>query len=94
MPGDRMSILGLHVQIYDDVANGVYKSGFATSQAAYNAAQSALFSTLDMLESQLSDGRRFLLGDKLTEADVRLLPALARFDAVYTTLFKCTRYDA
>jgi putative glutathione S-transferase len=74
--------------IYDTVNNGVYKSGFARSQAAYEHAVSALFSTLDSLESRLSH-QRWLVGDTFTEADVRLFTTLVRFDAVYVGHFKC-----
>ena len=70
------------------VNNGVYKAGLATTQAAYEDAFDALFTTLAALEERLSR-RRFLLGEQLTEADVRLFPTLVRFDAVYHTHFKC-----
>jgi putative glutathione S-transferase len=84
----RSEINALGALIYHTVNNGVYKTGFATSQAAYEEAFDALFTTLDALEQRLAR-RRFLLGDQLTEADVRLYPTLARFDAVYYTHFKC-----
>jgi glutathionyl-hydroquinone reductase len=77
--------------VYTDLNNGVYKAGFATSQGAYEAAYDALFARLDALESRLSDGRRYLMGDRLTEADVRLFTTLVRFDAVYHNHFKCNR---
>eukprot|EP00199_Chlamydomonas_sp_CCMP681_P002098 CAMPEP_0119108678 /NCGR_PEP_ID=MMETSP1180-20130426/15599_1 /TAXON_ID=3052 ORGANISM="Chlamydomonas cf sp, Strain CCMP681" /NCGR_SAMPLE_ID=MMETSP1180 /ASSEMBLY_ACC=CAM_ASM_000741 /LENGTH=403 /DNA_ID=CAMNT_0007094323 /DNA_START=93 /DNA_END=1304 /DNA_ORIENTATION=- len=81
----------LNEQIYRTVNNGVYASGFATSQQAYDGAQHALYQTLDQLEERL--GRhRFLLGDKITESDIRLLPTIARFDAVYAYTFKCTKH--
>jgi putative glutathione S-transferase len=76
--------------IYTDVNNGVYRCGFATSQQAYEAAYRALFARLDEL-SDLLAGRRFLMGDALTEADVRLFTTLVRFDAVYHNHFKCNR---
>ena len=67
--------------------NGVYRSGMATSQEAYHEAVSKIFATLDGLEQRLAD-RRYLLGDAITEADVRLWVTLARFDAVYQYHFK------
>jgi putative glutathione S-transferase len=84
----RHEIDALNAVVYDNVNNGVYKAGFATSQAAYDAAAMALFDTLDMLEDRLSD-RRYLMGERLTEADWRLFTTLVRFDAVYVTHFKC-----
>jgi putative glutathione S-transferase len=77
--------------IYTDVNNGVYRAGFATGQHAYEAAYDALFARLDVLEERLSDGRRYLMGDRLTEADVRLFTTLVRFDAVYHNHFRCNR---
>jgi len=74
--------------VYRDVNNGVYRAGFAASQEAYEAAVGALFARLDWLEARLS-GQRYLVGDRLTEADVRLYTTLARFDAVYVGHFKC-----
>ena len=74
--------------IYTDVNDGVYKAGFATTQAAYEEAFDALFARLDWLEDRLSR-RRYLVGETLTEADIRLYPTLARFDAVYVGHFKC-----
>ncbi len=76
--------------IYRQVNNGVYRCGFATSQEAYDAAFAALFAELDRLEERLTT-RRFLVGDTITEADVRLWTTLARFDAVYHGHFKCNR---
>jgi putative glutathione S-transferase len=70
------------------VNNGVYKAGFATSQAAYEEAVGPLFETLEWLDTRLAD-RRFLLGDALTEADIRLFTTLVRFDPVYVGHFKC-----
>jgi putative glutathione S-transferase len=78
-------------ELYTDVNNGVYKAGFATAQDAYEAAYDALFARLDALESRLSDGRPYLMGDRLTEADVRLFTTLVRFDAVYHNHFRCNR---
>jgi putative glutathione S-transferase len=76
---------------YETVNNGVYKSGFARSQSAYNEAVTALFNRLDELEEHL-DGREFLVGEGkgvLTEADICLFPTLVRFDLVYVVHFKC-----
>lgn len=77
-------------RIYTEVNNGVYRCGFASSQDAYEAAYDRLFTALDWLEERLTD-RRYLMGDSLTEADVRLFTTLARFDAVYHGHFKCNR---
>jgi glutathionyl-hydroquinone reductase len=74
--------------VYRDVGNGVYRSGFAQAQAAYDRAVRILFDGLDRLEDRLIR-QRYLLGDHVTEADVRLFPTLARFDAVYHGHFKC-----
>jgi len=74
--------------IYETVNNGVYRSGFAVSQAAYEEAARALFATLDQLEQRLSR-QRYLVGKQLTEADWRLFTTLVRFDAVYYSHFKC-----
>ena len=78
----------LNPWIYDSFNNGVYKSGFASSQFAYDEAVSGVFDTLDKLEEQLSDGRTFLLGDRLTETDIRVFVTLIRFDAAYHGIFK------
>ncbi|HEY4210341.1 MAG TPA: glutathione S-transferase family protein [Steroidobacteraceae bacterium] len=75
-------------RIYESVNNGVYRAGFATSQEAYSRAVTELFTSLNWIEERLQE-RRYLLGDLLTEADVRLLPTLLRFDAVYYGHFKC-----
>lgn len=77
-------------RIYTEVNNGVYRCGFAGSQPAYDAAYGRLFGALDWLEERLGE-RRFLMGDHLTEADVRLFTTLVRFDAVYHGHFKCNR---
>jgi putative glutathione S-transferase len=87
-PEQRREIDALSTLIYHTVNNGVYKAGLATTQAAYEEAFDALFTTLDALEERLAR-RRFLLGAMLTEADVRLFPTLARFDAVYHLHYKC-----
>jgi glutathionyl-hydroquinone reductase len=77
-------------RVYTEVNNGVYRCGFAGDQAAYDAAFDRLFTALDWLSDRLA-GRRFLMGDTITEADVRLFTTLARFDAVYHGHFKCNR---
>ncbi len=84
----RREIDALATLIYHTVNNGVYKAGMAPTQAVYEEAFDALFTTLDALEERLAR-RRYLLGGQLTEADVRLFPTLARFDAVYYLLYKC-----
>lgn len=93
-PGDyypaelRAEIDGLNTRIYDTVNNGVYRAGFATTQEAYEEAVYPLFQTLDWLEARLGRGR-YLVGDRMTEADIRLFTTLVRFDAVYVGHFKC-----
>ncbi len=84
----RPAIEPINARIYDTVNNGVYKAGFATTQAAYDAAVGPLFETLDWLEGHLAQNR-YLMGDALTEADWRLFPTLVRFDSVYHLHFKC-----
>ena len=74
--------------VYSAVNNGVYKAGFATTEAAYKEAVITLFDALDTLEARLVD-QRYLLGDTITEADWRLFTTLVRFDAVYVGHFKC-----
>lgn len=86
----RGDIEEVNARIYQSVNNGVYRAGFATTQAAYDKAVVALFDSLDWLEERLSR-QRFLLGDRITEADWRLFPTLIRFDAVYHGHFKCNR---
>ncbi|WP_261643318.1 glutathione S-transferase family protein [Erwinia mallotivora] len=76
--------------VYDTVNNGVYKAGFATTQQAYDEAVHALFNSLDRLEKMLGE-HRYLTGNRLTEADLRLWTTLVRFDPVYVTHFKCDR---
>jgi glutathionyl-hydroquinone reductase len=93
-PGDyypddlREEIDALNERIYDTVNNGVYKAGFATTQAAYEEAVGPLFATLDWLEERLAT-RRYLVGSEQTEADWRLFTTLVRFDPVYVGHFKC-----
>ncbi|WP_018259723.1 glutathione S-transferase family protein [Methylobacterium sp. WSM2598] len=84
----REAIDALNARVYDRVNNGVYKAGFATSQAAYAEAVTALFEELDALDARLDRGR-FLFGPTLTEADIRLFTTLVRFDPVYVGHFKC-----
>lgn len=84
----RPEIDRLGEELFENVNNGVYKAGFATTQRAYEEAFDALFKTLDDLERRLST-RRYLVGHQLTEADIKLFPTLVRFDAVYFGHFKC-----
>jgi putative glutathione S-transferase len=77
-------------RIFAEVNNGVYRCGFAGSQRAYEKAYDRLWTAMDWLEERLRD-RRYLMGDSITEADVRLFTTLARFDAVYHGHFKCNR---
>jgi len=77
-------------RVFTEVNNGVYRCGFAGSQQAYDAAYERLWTAMDWLEERLAD-RRYLMGDAITEADVRLFTTLARFDAVYHGHFKCNR---
>jgi glutathionyl-hydroquinone reductase len=86
----RDEIDRLNELIYHTVNNGVYKSGFATTQQAYEEAVHPLFETLDYLEELLST-RRYLTGDRVTEADWRLFTTLVRFDPVYVGHFKCSK---
>jgi len=76
--------------VRSDLNNGVYQAGFATSQKAYEKAYATVFARMDWLEERLAD-QRFLMGDTITEADIRLFTTLARFDAVYHGHFKCNR---
>ena len=84
----RAEIDALNARVYDAVNNGVYKAGFATKQAAYEEAVRALFAMLDELEERLSN-RSWLMGETITEADIRLFTTLIRFDVVYVGHFKC-----
>ncbi len=79
----------LNSKIYSHLNNGVYRAGFAATQEAYEEAVTAVFAVLDELEERLSDGRNYLMGDQVTEADVRLFVTLVRFDPAYHGLFKC-----
>lgn len=90
-PADlRAEIEALNARIYPGLNNGVYRAGFATAEAAYREAAEEVFATLDWLEDRLA-GRRWLLGERITEADWRLWTTLLRFDAVYHGHFKCNR---
>ncbi|MDG4808393.1 glutathione S-transferase C-terminal domain-containing protein [Micromonospora sp. WMMD1120] len=86
----RPEMDALMAEIHTDVNNGVYRCGFATSQQAYDEAFRALFARLDALSDRLT-GQRYLMGDTITEADVRLFTTLVRFDAAYHGHFKCNR---
>lgn len=86
----RSEIDAINEGVYADVNNGVYRNGFAGTQAAYEEAYEALFARLDALEKILGRNR-YLVGDRITEADWRFFVTLVRFDAVYFTHFKCNR---
>ncbi|WP_419906105.1 glutathione S-transferase family protein [Hoeflea sp.] len=86
----RAEIDAINEPIYHNINNGVYKCGFATKQEAYEEAFDALFDTLDMVEKRLTE-RRYLMGDRITEADWRLFTTLVRFDPVYVGHFKCNK---
>jgi putative glutathione S-transferase len=90
-PADlRTEIDAINERVYETVNNGVYRAGFARRQDAYECAFAELFDSLDWLE-QLLAGRRYLAGARITEADWRLFPTLARFDEVYNLHFRCNR---
>ncbi|MGK4445317.1 glutathione S-transferase family protein [Yersinia enterocolitica] len=86
----RSDIDDINSWVYDQVNNGVYKAGFATTQSAYDEAVATLFDALDRLEQILAK-HRYLTGNTLTEADLRLWTTLVRFDPVYVTHFKCDK---
>jgi putative glutathione S-transferase len=86
----RAEIDSVNAQVYANINNGVYRCGFARSQAAYDEAYDALFATLDEIEARLGR-QRYLVGNQITEADWRLFPTLVRFDVAYFSLFKCNR---
>ncbi len=86
----RSEIDAINALVYENVNNGVYRTGFATTQTAYEAAYDRLFEALDQLEARLAT-QRYLVGDRLTEADWRLFTTLVRFDPVYHGHFKCNR---
>jgi putative glutathione S-transferase len=87
----RSQIDELNSWVYDTINNGVYKIGFATSQAAYDEHITKLFQSLDRLENHLSEPKHhpYLFGQHITEADIRLYTTLIRFDVAYYTFFKC-----
>ncbi|ATX82609.1 putative glutathione S-transferase [Mariprofundus ferrinatatus] len=90
-PADlRDQIDEINAFVYPNINNGVYKCGFATAQNAYEAAFDNLFSALDSVEERLT-AQRYLVGNRITEADWRLFTTLIRFDAVYVGHFKCNR---
>jgi putative glutathione S-transferase len=89
-PALRDEIDSVNAHVFTEVNNGVYRCGFAGSQHAYEDAYGRLFAGLDWLTERLAE-RRYLVGDTITEADVRLFTTLARFDAVYHGHFKCNR---
>lgn len=86
--GRREAIDEINAYVYENINNGVYRCGFATSQEPYEEAFASLFAALDAIEKRLGRSR-YLVGDTLTEADVRLFTTLVRFDACYYVLFKC-----
>jgi len=86
--GRRSAIDTINTFIYETVNDGVYRCGFARSQQAYEASFHKLFGALDEIEQRLGH-QRYLVGDRFTEADLRLFPTLVRFDAVYYSHFKC-----
>jgi putative glutathione S-transferase len=81
----------LSQQVYEDVNNGVYEAGFASSQSAYEVAYRKLFDRLELIEARLSEGRLYLFGERIVETDYRLFCSLVRFDAVYFGHFKCNK---
>ncbi len=81
----------LSIEIYENINNGVYRAGFASSQAAYEAAYATLFSCLEKMEHRLAADGPYLFGDRIVETDYRLFCTLVRFDAVYAGHFKCNR---
>src|SRR5699024_8791930 len=87
----RSEIDALNDEIYSDVNNGVYKCGFSRSQDAYEQAYDTLFARLEELEKRLSN-QRFLFGDFITDADVRLYVTLARFDVAYYSAFQVNKH--
>ncbi|MGF1535749.1 MAG: glutathione S-transferase family protein [Elainellaceae cyanobacterium] len=89
--GFKGAVDGWNAKIYPAVNNGVYRCGFAQSQAAYDRACDELFTALDEIDRALAT-QRYLCGDRLTLADVRLFTTLFRFDTVYYSLFKCSRH--
>src|SRR4029079_16981201 len=84
----RAEIDAVNERVYHNVNNGVYRAGFAKSQAAYEEAYDGLFSTLDWLEERLSK-QRYLVGNQITEADLRLFPALGGLCVAHFSIFQC-----
>jgi len=84
----RAEIDEINSWVYDNINNGVYKSGFATSQEAYEKAVKVVFESLDKIEKIL-EGKEYLVGDSISEADIRLFVTIIRFDPVYVGHFKC-----
>ncbi|MFF7468374.1 glutathione S-transferase C-terminal domain-containing protein [Streptomyces sp. NPDC008092] len=87
----RDEIDAVMAEVYEDVNNGVYRAGFAHEQKTYDEACAGVFRRLELLAERLA-GRRYLVGDTITEADIRLFTTLVRFDAVYHGHFKCNRF--
>ncbi|MEU1696081.1 glutathione S-transferase C-terminal domain-containing protein [Streptomyces hirsutus] len=87
----RDEIDAVMAEVFDDVNNGVYRAGFATDQQEYEVACTGVFRRLELLARRLA-GQRYLVGDTITEADIRLFTTLVRFDAVYHGHFKCNRW--
>jgi putative glutathione S-transferase len=97
-PHLQSQIEEMNAWVYPELNNGVYRTGFATSQDAYDAAVATVFVALDKLEHHLAKSNTpYLFGDNITEADIRLYPTILRFDVAYHTIFKCNlkmiRYD-
>jgi len=89
-PHDLRSEIDLiNTRLYEHLNNGVYKTGFASSQSAYNEAVTGVFEILDTMEARLRDGRTYLFANRLTTSDIRLFVTLIRFDTAYHGLFKC-----
>ncbi|MGV9456223.1 glutathione S-transferase family protein [Streptomyces sp. NPDC003635] len=89
--GSREEIDQVMAEVYEDVNNGVYRAGFAVEQEEYEAACAGVFRRLELLSRRLGK-QRYLVGDAITEADIRLFTTLVRFDAVYHGHFKCNRW--
>ncbi|WP_311948567.1 glutathione S-transferase family protein [Halomonas piscis] len=87
-PALRDTVEAVNEDVYEHINNGVYKAGFATEQAVYDKHVAALFEALERMEARLGE-QRYLAGEYLTEADIRLFTTLVRFDAVYHGHFKC-----